>query len=242
MKISVALAYYDGAEYIEEQLLSILNQFGEKDELILSVDRAFDGSADLLKGWEKKDSRVFLTLGPSKGFAKNYEHAIRMCSGDVIFLSGQDDIWLPDKIRTIKAAFHDSSVMAVLHNAWLTDENLVNSGKTLFDQNPPRPGLFHNLRKNSYTDCCMAFRRDLTRRLIPFPEQIGWCGFWVGITAELSGKIAMVEEPLMLYRRHEKKIKEEQEMLCMSETRRGWDTLLTVLRRKREWKNEENKN
>ena len=48
MKISVAMAYYNGGTYIEEQMDSILSQLGEKDEVIVSVDGASDGSKPLL--------------------------------------------------------------------------------------------------------------------------------------------------------------------------------------------------
>ena len=124
MKLSVALAYYDGGQYIEEQLASILTQLGPDDEVILSVDRAFDGSMDLLQSWEEKDPRIFLTNGPAKGVVKNFEHAIMMCSGDLIFLSDQDDVWLPDKVAKVKSAFYDPEVMAILHDAKIVDQDL----------------------------------------------------------------------------------------------------------------------
>lgn len=238
MKISVALAYYDGAEYIEEQLASIMNQFGAKDELILSVDRAFDGSMDLLKSWEEKDGRIFLTTGPRKGIVKNYEHAIRMCSGDVIFICGQDDVWHPDKIKKMKRAFHDKAVMAVLHDGIITDENLQERGSTLFEKNPPGKGLVRNIWKDFYVDPCLAFRRELKEGLLPFPEQVYRCGSWIGAVAALTGEVVFLEEPLLLYRQYDKKMKEEQRDAGIPGSKLRLDMLQAVLKRRNEWKNE----
>ena len=58
MKISVAMAYYNGGTYIEEQMDSILSQLGEKDEVIVSVDGASDGSKPLLLKMSEVDSRI----------------------------------------------------------------------------------------------------------------------------------------------------------------------------------------
>ena len=54
MKISVAMAYYNGGTYIEEQMDSILSQLGNQDEVIVSVDGASDGSEPILLNMEKK--------------------------------------------------------------------------------------------------------------------------------------------------------------------------------------------
>ena len=105
MKISVAMAYYNGGTYIEEQMDSILSQLGEKDEVIVSVDGASDGSKPLLLKMAEVDSRIHIVKGPGKGVVRNFENAIRHCNGDIIYLSDQDDIWKPDKVEKVNYAF-----------------------------------------------------------------------------------------------------------------------------------------
>ncbi len=105
MKISVAMAYYNGGRYIKEQMDSILSQLGEKDEVIVSVDGASDG----IKAPSFKDVRsgfpIHIVKGPGKGVVRNFENAIRHCNGDIIYLSDQDDIWKPDKVEKVNYAF-----------------------------------------------------------------------------------------------------------------------------------------
>lgn len=128
MKISVAMAYYNGGTYIEEQMDSILSQLGEKDEVIVSVDGASDGSKPLLLKMAEVDSRIHIVKGPGKGVVRNFENAIRHCNGDIIYLSDQDDIWKPDKVEKVNYAFSNPEVKAVLHDAEIVDEKGVATG------------------------------------------------------------------------------------------------------------------
>lgn len=236
MKISVALAYYDGAEYIKEQLTSILRQLGPKDEVIVSVDRALDGSVDMLREWEEKDRRIFVTKGPGEGVIKNFEHAIQMCSGDIIFLSDQDDVWLPDKVERVKRAFHDKEVMAVLHDAKIVDETLKEIEPSFFALRGSGVGFFKNLWKNSYVGCCMAFRREMVEKILPFPAQIYMHDYWIGATAECLGKVALIEEPLLLYRRHGKNVTELTHGSLFFMVKKRWNMLIALLKWKKEYR------
>ena len=138
MKISVAMAYYNGGTYIEEQMDSILSQLGEKDEVIVSVDGASDGSKPLLLKMAEVDSRIHIVKGPGKGVVRNFENAIRHCNGDIIYLSDQDDIWKPDKVEKVNYAFSNPEVKAVLHDAEIVDEWCSNrSGKPFFYKGKP---------------------------------------------------------------------------------------------------------
>lgn len=200
--ISVAMAYYNGGEYIREQVESILPQLGPEDELIISVDAAEDGSLDLLKEMSREDDRIRLVRGPGKGVVRNFDHAISRCAGDFIFLTDQDDVWVDGKVEKVMACFEDSEVKVVLHNAMITDELGAETGETMFALRKSRPGILKNLVKNCYVGCCMAFRAELLSLIRPIPKEMYMHDYWIGTAAELSGKVALIEEPLLLYRRH----------------------------------------
>lgn len=209
MTISVALAYYNGGTYIEEQLDSILCQLGGEDEVVLSVDGAADGSMPLLKERAAGDKRIRLNKGPGRGVVRNFENAIRHCNGDIIYLSDQDDIWKKDKVKKIQEIFRDKEVTAVLHNAEIVDEKGQPTGeKTLFELRGSRPGRFKNLIKNSYVGCCMAFRRELTPLICPIPEEMYMHDFWIGAAAESAGKVCCLDDVLISYRRHSANVTE----------------------------------
>lgn len=203
MKISIAMAYYNGGMYIKEQMNSILSQLGKKDEVIVSVDGASDGSQPLLMQMAEEDSRVRVIKGPGKGVVKNFENAIRHCTGDIIYLSDQDDIWKPDKVKSVNKAFEDSEIKAVLHDAEIIDENGRPTGeKSLFNLRKSKEGILKNLVKNSYVGCCMAFRKELIPVICPIPKEMYMHDYWIGTAAEYMGKVCFLRKQLIGYRRH----------------------------------------
>ena len=201
MKLSVALAAYNGEKYIAEQLRSILDQLGADDEVVVSDDNPSGGTRDAVMALS--DARVRYVEGPGQGVIKNFENAIARTTGDIIFLSDQDDVWLPGKVEAVVSAM-ENGAKVVLHNAQVTDENLVPTGDTMFALRNSRPGYTKNVIRNSYMGCCMAFEKSLKDKILPFPDNLPMHDQWIGLIAERSGdKVQFIETPYLLYRRND---------------------------------------
>ena len=200
--ISVALAAYEGERYIEEQLRSILPQLSEGDEVIVSDDKPGGMTEKIVRRIAEEDPRVVYVQGHSKGVAANFVNAIRHCKGDKLFLCDQDDVWLPDKVQRVLEAF-DAGATLVLHNAYVTDEDLNIKETSFFALRGSRPGLLRNLVKNSYMGCCMAFDRSLLKKIMPMPKAVPMHDQWIGLIGEIYGKPVFLDVPLLYYRRHE---------------------------------------
>ncbi len=103
MKISVAMATYNGAEYIIEQLDSILNQTIKVDEVIICDDCSKDDTAVVVKKYiadhELDESWDFRVNEHNLGYASNFVKALRKTTGDMIFFCDQDDIWVNNRIE-----------------------------------------------------------------------------------------------------------------------------------------------
>lgn len=241
MKISAALAYYNGRDYIDEQLDSILSQLKQEDEVIISVDSAEEGQMDLLRSRARKDPRIRLIKGPGRGVVRNFEHALRACSGDVIFLSDQDDIWEDDKVSVVMEAFKDKDVMAVLHNAvqvGASGEELEEPD--LFTLRKSGTGIIKNMVMNSYVGCCMAFRRQLLPVILPIPDRMFMHDYWIGSCAEACGRVVVIRKALLRYRRHESNVTQMHHGSGGFMIRKRLDILycLVILfrRRRKKWK------
>ena len=105
LKISVAMASYNGEKYIKEQIRSILENLDEHAELVISDDGSTDETVAIVKEMARNDKRVKLIFGPGKGIKKNFEYAIANCTGEYIFLSDQDDIWAKNKVKVVMQTF-----------------------------------------------------------------------------------------------------------------------------------------
>ena len=198
--ISVALAAYQGEDYIEAQLHSILPQLEQGDEIIVSDDKPGGATERIVRRVMADDPRVIYVEGKGQGVVANFVNAIRHCRGDKIFLSDQDDVWLPDKVRRVMDAF-DAGATLVLHNAYVTDKDLNITDYSFFALRGSKPGFVRNIIKNSYMGCCMAFDRKLLKKIMPMPKHLPMHDQWIGLMGEMYGKVTFLDAPLIYYRR-----------------------------------------
>ena len=103
MKISVCMGIYNGEKYMEDQLLSILLQTKKADEVILCDDCSSDHTVELVRKFIDShglgESWHLICNQENKGYPANFYHAMKLCTGDVVFLADQDDIWQEQKIE-----------------------------------------------------------------------------------------------------------------------------------------------
>lgn len=92
VRVSVAMAVYNGEAYLKEQLDSVLQQLGKKDELIISDDGSTDQTIPIIEAYKKKDPRIRLIFGQGRGIKQNIANAIAHTKGAYIFLADQDDV------------------------------------------------------------------------------------------------------------------------------------------------------
>jgi len=204
--ISVCIATYNGEKYIQEQIETIMMNISRDDEIIVSDDGSTDSTLDILKKYEKMDKRIHVINGPQKGVIANFEHALMNAKGDVIFLSDQDDIWEPNKVKTILNIFYKSEFSVVVHDAVIVNENNRVLCSSFYDWRGSGKGIIKNIIKNSYIGCCMAFRRNLLELVLPIPKNIEMHDQWIGILGETRGGAYFLKKPLLRYRRHKNNI------------------------------------
>jgi len=200
MRVSVCMATYNGEKYVHEQLISILAQITKNDEIIISDDNSTDQTINIIKNIKDNRIKIYYNKG-KKGYTSNFENALNKASGDFIFLSDQDDVWLPGKYNTVVAQLFLNDL--VVTNSKVTDEhfNLIN--ESFFSIYNSGTGICKNIIRNTYYGSCMAFTKVILERAIPFPKnrEIGF-DLWIGMVAEITGKVKFVEEPFLYWRRH----------------------------------------
>ena len=98
--ISVAMAVYNGEKYLEVQLDSIVRQTKQADEIVIVDDCSTDQSMEIIKKFQGKHPNIRVYRNKSTlGYKKNFREVIRLCQGELIFLSDQDDFWMPEKVH-----------------------------------------------------------------------------------------------------------------------------------------------
>jgi glycosyltransferase involved in cell wall biosynthesis len=202
VRISIALATYNGAKYLPEQLDSFLVQTKFPDELVVCDDNSGDDTIALLKSFSKSapfEVRIIRNT-TNLGYTQNFAKAISHCSGDVIFLSDQDDVWFDNKIERVTSLFEKSpNCWVVVHNARIVDEHLSWSDVTKLQQ----IRLGYGSRGSLVTGALTALRRNYIPIIIPIPPGIVGHDHWIhGLCSIFEGRRIVCEECLQLIRRH----------------------------------------
>lgn len=202
VSISIAMATYNGGSFVKAQLDSFASQLLRPDELVVTDDGSTDETVDVIRQFARTAPfPVRLEINPvNLGYAQNFNRAMSLCSGDLIFLSDQDDVWLDTKIAQIVRLAQDNPRLGCFMNdAILTDAVLHSAGMTKWGQ----------IRAAGMPDsafvmgCCAAFRRPLMDLLLPIPSGSRSHDNWLIELAEMLGLVLRTREPLQLYRRHE---------------------------------------
>lgn len=215
-KISIALCTYNGEAFLREQLGSISGQTLLPDEVIVCDDNSSDRTCEMIKDFAASAPfRVSLFQNSDNlGSTKNFEKVISLCSGDIIFLCDQDDVWMPEKIETIEAQFKNNpEVGLIFSDAELVGEDLLPLNKNLWDYTFPkrirrkaRTGQFYKvlLARNVVTGATAAFRSTFVPGFVPIPNHIPSLihDGWIALVISVSAEIVFLDKPLIKYRQH----------------------------------------
>lgn len=208
MKVVVLLSTWNGANFITEQLLSILPQLASSDQVFIRDDGSTDETVERIT--ELDDSRITVLRGDNLGFAHSFFTLLKLApdDADVVMLCDQDDVWLPDKVARACAQLAHYSEQPALYcsRLQLVDVNLVEVG---LSPHWPRPPAFQNaLAENIVTGCTCAMNRQalqLTRDcgdvgLVYFHD------WWLYLVVSAFGTVIFDPVPTVLYRQHGRNI------------------------------------
>jgi len=206
IKTSIALATYNGDKYLRFQLDSFASQTTLPDELIVSDDCSTDSTLQIVHEFSKTAPfpvKVFVNER-NLGYTKNFSKAFENCTGDIIFLSDQDDVWHRNKIERMLREFNGQNrPELVIHDLMICDASLHPRGQT-------KIGLLESLgldvedvERHFVTGMAIAIRFEFLKLCAPVPtEQEMTHDFWISECARLIGKKKTVREVLADHRRH----------------------------------------
>jgi hypothetical protein len=210
MNLSVALCTFNGAIYLPALLASLAAQTRRPAELVVCDDCSGDDTVPLLRQFAAgAPFPVRLHVNPVLlGSTRNFDLCLGLCSGDTLFLCDQDDVWHPDKLERMAAAFAEGSDIGMV----AADSELVGAGGERLGRRqwanlgfrPPadnRLGVRHLLPFNVVTGAAAAFRADLLDLIRPIPTV--WVhDAWSALLAAAVSEVRLVREPVIDYRQH----------------------------------------
>lgn len=127
MRISVALATWNGERFLRDQLESLLTQTNPPHELVVSDDGSTDRTLEILEEFRAKAPFAVSIHTNEKrvGYAENFLQAAAMCSGDFIAFCDQDDVWFKSKLARSAEFLDASGALLLIHRSAVVTEDLV---------------------------------------------------------------------------------------------------------------------
>lgn len=202
--ITVCMATFNGEKYLREQIDSILAQIGQNDELVVSDDGSTDKTLDILGNYQDSRIKIYHHGKTQQKFSfgyttANFGNALSYAKGDYIFLADQDDVWLAGRVEKMIEKLQ--SVDVVISDCEIVDENLRILIPSKFKAEGIYTGAIRNIIKCTYLGCTMAFRHSVLDYVLPFPKNVPH-DLWIGMLIKFGGKIEVLDEPTIMYRRH----------------------------------------
>lgn len=216
--ISIALCTYNGEAHLPAQWNSLLKQERPPDEVIICDDCSTDDTRLLLRrlAAEAPFRVVVVENEVQLGYNKNFEKALSLCTGDLVFICDQDDYWFTQKlaVMTQYMAAHPAAQVAFC-NAYVADESLNTQQESFW--NRVRLDDFQKQRwalglsmevlldGNRMMGCATVIRQGFIAKLIPFPTDIPGYIYdgWISLVGAAYNVIQLIDTPLQLYRTHE---------------------------------------
>lgn len=209
-RVSVCLATYNGAAFIAEQLLSILEELLPTDEVVIVDDASTDNTVSIIEDFN--DSRIrLIRQHENKGYVRTFERALGEADGDVLFLSDQDDVWVPGRRALLVSATAERGVAA-------SNLILLDTGSPMRSPLTGKPWLLRSKDSNRrrrnqfliligdipYYGCAMSIRSDVRDRVLPFPDYLTeGHDLWIATVANRHGLMSHLDQPTVRRRVHE---------------------------------------
>jgi len=215
MSVDIVMATYNGMPYIHEQLQSILWQDYPQFRLLIHDDGSTDGTVEEIRKVAERypDKVFFIEDGITfRDVKKNFEHLLKMTDADYIFLSDQDDVWLPSKVSVMvkKLEEVESQSNEALPVLTYSDYLFINAVNSLIyidalkkiQKSYSHISLNMMLASCKSPGCVYAMNRALLKIALPIPEEVSWHDHWLSLVACSCGKFIHIPYTTTLYRIH----------------------------------------
>jgi hypothetical protein len=210
---------YNGGAYLTEQLNSIFAQTRLPDELIVCDDQSTDATRAILDEFAARGTVPMTVVVNDQrlGSNENFEKAIGLCTGDIIFLSDQDDVWRDNKVATIEREFERDPELGIV----FTNGDLIDGAGLSLEGSMWQSFNFHRglremlgsakrydllLSRHFVTGATMAFRSRFKSLFLPIPSGLPTYVHdrWIAVMISAVARIGFIDQALIAYRLHPK--------------------------------------
>lgn len=234
--VVVVLCTHNGAEWIEEQVQSLLTQTHPVAIRVFD-DASTDETVSIAQAWEQLHDVKCVVRTEALGVVENFSNGIQSVLNEgftYIALADQDDLWLPERIEAglnvLQAAENHSPTPGphLVHS----DLTMVNAHNQLIHKSFMKwrnyetcstKSLATILGQNGVMGNTILMNRTLAELALPFPSHLHVHDYWLALVAELLGQRHYINKPLVRYRIHDKNVSNSANTVAIGPMRRIQD-------------------
>lgn len=129
-KISVIIPAYNYAQYLNETVMSVLNQTYKNLECIIVDDGSTDNTKNIISNLQKSDDRLIYIYQENQGLSAARNKGMKISSGDYIAFLDADDLWLKEKLENqIKKLFSHNADVVFSDFDYLKNNEIINNNE-----------------------------------------------------------------------------------------------------------------
>lgn len=210
--ISVAMTTFNGAQYLGDQLDSILNQTLRPLEILICDDQSSDDTLAILEKYSREHASVKYFVNEKRlGVIENFKKAVSLTTGsDFIALADQDDIWMPDKLARLTEkmlSIDDGLSPAIVYSDLTVIDSVGNVLNSSFWNELGQDGYQHCfdtlLFGNFVTGCTILMNQQMRIHFAAMPSEVLMHDAWLALIAFSFGSAGVIKAPLVKYRHHD---------------------------------------
>jgi len=210
--VDILMATYNGEKYIENQLLSLLQQTFKNWRLLIHDDGSVDKTVEIIKKYLKIDKRIFYIEDEehNQGAGKNFWGLLKHANATYVMFCDQDDLWFEKKVEKLvnvaENSFDNDKPSLVYCDAYAYSEKngeILSNSVSHFHARELNEFLFFN---SGYQGCSMLFNRALLEIAKRYEGTIFLHDDVISLMAHSFGTVYFLPKSLMFYRQHNENV------------------------------------
>lgn len=207
-KVQVLLSTYNGEQFVEELIKSVLIQSGVETQLLIRDDGSIDKTLEILERIAMSHPEITLIKGTNLGVVNSFFELLKLADkADFYAFADQDDVWKDDKLISAVKKLEDSVTdEPVLYYSRLefVNERLGHIG---FSPKPVFSGFMNALVQNQATGCTIVFNNNARVKIVEkLPRWALMHDWWCYLVTSALGTVIYDENTYILYRKHGKNV------------------------------------
>lgn len=196
--VSIITPTYNSEKYISETIESIQVQTYANWELLITDDCSTDHTIDIIKKYQKRDSRIKLfLLNKNQGAGAARNNSIKEANGRYIAFCDSDDQWKKNKLELQLTFIKNNKLLFSF-----TDYDVVSEDNQFVKRiKCPYRMTYSKLLKNNYVGCLTAIydKEKLGKMYMPMIRKRQDWVLWLNIMSKIKNTKGL-NDSLSIYR------------------------------------------